>query len=343
MRLRRALTDTSNPYSLSEAVFRQYFRLSRDAVRSLVDDIFVELDGPSHSTVRVIPPHIQVLAALQFYGHGSLYNIIDLALLMPMSQASVARCIRDVTSAIIKCLGHRIAFPSSDEQIQQRKSDFRAKTGFPGAIGCVGSTHIAIISPPINSLHNPAPLFFNVNAYYSINVQIVCDANYEILHIDTKYAGSVKESAIWQISEVRELMKRRFESGDSGTWLIGDQGYPIEPWLMTPVTGVTENESPAARYNLAIRNAHFLTEQCERYLKTVFRCLHVHRCLHLTPRKAGKIMTACTILHNIRVLRKELSVVDLDDEDEEQILCRICNVGRLGETTRRNLIMSDFL
>lgn len=77
-----------------------------------------------------------------------------------------------------------------------------------------------------------------------INVQILCDANSEILNIDTKYAGTIKESAIWQISEVRELLKKRFESGDNSTWHIGDKGYPLEPWLKTPVLGVTENESP---------------------------------------------------------------------------------------------------
>ncbi|RZC42826.1 DDE Tnp 4 domain containing protein, partial [Asbolus verrucosus] len=47
----------------------------------------------------------------------------------------------------------------------------------------------------------------------------------------TEYPGSNHDSFIWRNSAVREaLAEGTFSEG----WLIGDSGYPQEPWLMTP-------------------------------------------------------------------------------------------------------------
>lgn len=338
MRLRRELQDTSDPFSMNEIVFRQYFRLSRAAVRTLLDSIFDELDRPSRG--NKFPPHIQVLAALQFYGHGAYHKIVDLDQLMPMSRKSVLRCIRAVTNAIIKCLGHMIAFPSSNEQVQENKNEFLRKTDFPGCVGCVDGTHIGIISPPFDNQHS-ALLFYNTKGFHSINVQIVCDANFQILNINTRYAGSVQDSAIWQTSEVRRLMKQRFENGDQTTWLVGDQGFPLEPWLMTPVS-VPDADSPEARYNLAFKKARALIDKCIGYLKMVFRCLHNRNSLHYSPKRAGKIVAACAILHNIRVSRNEHSEEDLDEDEYKETFCVLSDAVRQGQATRQSLIQSNF-
>lgn len=319
-------------------MFRQYFRLSREAVAQLHEDIFEELGQLNNS--RDIPSHIQILSALQFYSHGAYHKIVDLELLMPMSRPVVLRCVREVTNAIIKCLGHTIAFPCSNAEVQQKKIDFMRKTGFPGCVGCVDGTHIAIIAPTVDN-QNSALLYYNQKGFYSINVQIVCDANFEIMNINTRYAGSVQDAAVWQTSEVRTLLEQRFENGDHTSWLVGDQAFPLEPWLMTPFA-LAEADSPEARYNLAFRKAHALIEQCLAYLKMVFRCLHRNRTLHYSPRRAGKIVAACAILHNIRISRNEHHEDDLDDEEDEDIMCDIDDVVRQGQDMRESIIQSNF-
>lgn len=50
------------------------------------------------------------------------------------------------------------------------------------------------------------------------------------------------------ISQLRELMKQRYENGHHSSWLR-DQRNPLQPWLLTSVT--TGPGSPEVNYNTA--------------------------------------------------------------------------------------------
>ncbi|XP_020717762.1 putative nuclease HARBI1 [Ceratitis capitata] len=49
-------------------------------------------------------------------------------------------------------------------------------------------------------------------------------------------------------------MQRSFESGNHNIFLIGDSGYPLELWLMTPLPNQPQG-SPKFRYNEALCKA----------------------------------------------------------------------------------------
>lgn len=44
---------------------------------------------------------------------------------------------------------------------------------FPGVIGCIDCTHIAIFPPQVHDAVNPEHLYVNRKGYHSINVQLV--------------------------------------------------------------------------------------------------------------------------------------------------------------------------
>ena len=100
--------------------------------------------------------------------------------------------------------------------------------------------------------HAPALLFYNRKGFYSLNVQIICDVKFKILNINAKNPASVHDYAVWQTSNARDILKRRYKDGDHSSRLIGDLGYPLEPWLFTPVAG-TVSGSPKAKYSSAFR------------------------------------------------------------------------------------------
>ena len=66
---RRTLRDQISPFELPEAEFRRCYRLSRDLVRNLINELTPHLN----IGVRItrVPIEIRVFGALRFFAHGS--------------------------------------------------------------------------------------------------------------------------------------------------------------------------------------------------------------------------------------------------------------------------------
>lgn len=83
----------------------------------------------------------------------------------------------------------------------------------------------------------------------------------------------------------------------------GDSGYPLEPWLLTPIANaVTNNQREYNRRHKTLRNT---VERTNGVLKQRFRCCLKHRTLHYSPIRAAKIIYSCAIIHNLCVDRNE--------------------------------------
>lgn len=80
---------------------------------------------------------------------------------------------------------------------------------------------------------------------------------------------------------------------------------------MTPVDNA-DAESPEGRYTQAHISARNVVERCFGALKQRFRCLLKHRTLHYDPVRAGKIVYACCILHNM-CMNANLPLPDLEE------------------------------
>ncbi|XP_036347503.1 putative nuclease HARBI1 [Rhagoletis pomonella] len=95
-------------------------------------------------------------------------------------------------------------------------------------------------------------------------------------------------------------MQRAFDNGSRNMLLIGDSGYPLEPWLMTPLPNQPEG-TPKFQYNEALCKARNPVERLFGVLKGTWRCLSQQRVLLYDPGFAGKVVSACSTLHNIRL------------------------------------------
>ena len=88
-----------------------------------------------------------------------------------------------------------------------------AIAGFPNTIGAIDCTHIRIRAP------SPEPYpYFNRKGYHSINVQLICDANMNILNAVARWPGGSHDAFILQNSSVGMRLDRE-AAGDA--WLIG--------------------------------------------------------------------------------------------------------------------------
>ncbi|XP_054729752.1 putative nuclease HARBI1 [Anastrepha obliqua] len=95
----------------------------------------------------------------------------------------------------------------------------------PSVVGCVDGTHVKVIAPSENS---------HRKSYYSLNVMLVCDHELKIRYVDASHPGASHDSLIWNVSELRSHFDTQFSNHQRTFWLLGDAGYPLEPWLITP-------------------------------------------------------------------------------------------------------------
>ncbi|KAG7473633.1 hypothetical protein MATL_G00098030 [Megalops atlanticus] len=237
---------------------------------------------------RAISPDVQILAALGFYTSGSFQTRMGDAI--GISQASMSRCVTNVTKALVEKASEFIGFIRDDATKQQSKEEFYRVAGMPNVIGVIDCAHIAIKAPNAEDLS-----FVNKKGFHSINCQLVCDSRGFLLSAETHWPGSLQDNAVFQQSSVN----RFFEDQENHEgWLLGDSRYPLKKWLMTPLQ---YPETPADyRYNLAHTATHEIVDRTFRAIQTRFRCLDGSKgYLQYSPEKCAHIILACCVLHNV--------------------------------------------
>ena len=121
-------------------------------------------------------------------------------------------------------------------------------------------------------------------------------------------SGSTHDSFILSSSYLHD----RFENEEFGnSWLLGDSGYALKRWLITPLsTPVTSSEK---KFNSSHKATRCLIERGFGALKSRFRILdHTGGSLCYAPGKVGKLVMACCILHNI-CRRNGTPLIELDE------------------------------
>lgn len=128
----------------------------------------------------------------------------------------------------------------------------------------------------------------------------ICDADLRILSVNARYGGSAHDAFVWNNSAVNQRLRQEFQAGNNNeSWLLGDSGYGVQPWLMTPILNPTTDAEEI--YNIRHRKARHLVERCIGILKNRFRCISRQRILMYDPSTAGLIINSCVVLHNIMI------------------------------------------
>lgn len=52
------------------------------------------------------------------------------------------------------------------------------------------------------------------------------------MNINARHHGRSHDAAIWSVSAARAFISDKFRGRH--WWLLGDSGYPLEPWLLVP-------------------------------------------------------------------------------------------------------------
>ncbi|XP_066596558.1 putative nuclease HARBI1 [Prorops nasuta] len=146
------MRQISDPFSLRDEQLKSLFRLTKDMVHYLMDELIPHMHVGHHAAS--INPELRIFAALYFFATGSYQRTIGQSFNISMSQQSVSNAIKEVSELISKYLAEEwIIFPTEATGLNKKKFRFMRARNFPGTIGAVDCTHINIIGPPIEE-HN---------------------------------------------------------------------------------------------------------------------------------------------------------------------------------------------
>ena len=170
------LRDRTNPFEMyDDDGFLYRFRVTRHMALELLQTLDGALAGVQNK-VWSIPPMIQLLVTLQFYGSGTfLRNDADI---FGIHISNVSRIITRCSRALAGLKQRYITFPQDDE-VNHIQEGFHGIAGLPGVIGVIDCTHVPTVSPG----GEQAELFRNRKGYFSINVQVIGDDNRKIRNV----------------------------------------------------------------------------------------------------------------------------------------------------------------
>ncbi|XP_064120441.1 putative nuclease HARBI1 [Macrobrachium nipponense] len=297
--------DPLDPLHIDDTELLQKYRFPRNQIISLCEELEPHIGRPT-SRSHAIPTHTQVLVMLRFLASGTFQNVIgDVT---GMSQASVSRIISQVTDVLYNKARTEIKRPQNPQEIHQTAQAFHRISGFPRVIGAIDGTHIPIKTPSDNEY-----IYVNRKGYHSLNLQVVGNVQNLITSYTVKYPGSTHDAYIWNNCPLRGC----FQIGVYGDMhLLGDSGYPLEPFLLTPYPHPTTWGQE--RYNRSHKKTRTIMEQTFGVLKSRFRCLHNSGgSLQYKPKKCAKIAAACMLLHN-RCVQQRIPAPELLEEEEQE-------------------------
>ncbi|XP_015226372.1 PREDICTED: putative nuclease HARBI1 [Cyprinodon variegatus] len=299
-RRQRILRPRIDVLSHSDSFLYERYRFTSQSITYIHDLVHPHISNITRRSLALTSQQL-LCVALRFLANGSfLYNVGEAE---HISRATVSRAVRRVCLALKRLLPNFVHFPGN-KPIESIKEEFHRIAGFPNVIGCIDGTQIPIKAPS----HNEAD-YVNRHSIHSINVQIICDAGCLISNVEAKWPGSVHDSKIFQESNLRN----RLQGGEFDGYLLGDRGYPCQPWLLTPYPD--PEPGPQQNFNRAHCKTRARVDKTIGLLKARFQCLHY---LRVTPERARDIIAACVVLHNIAIIRGEqhpaLHMEDFDDE-----------------------------
>ena len=151
-----------------------------------------------------------------------------------------------------------------------------------------------------------------------------------------RWPGSTHDSFVFNNCALKQsLEKGQYNFGRPYCHLIGDSGYALRPYLLTPVAHPADAHE--RQYNKALKGTRYLSETTFGQWKMVFRCLSdTGGKLMFTPEKNCKVIMATAVLHNMRKFDDPVIL------DERPIDNAILDVGERAAAFRREFMRRMF-
>lgn len=293
---RKTYKERIAPTNMDEE-YRKLHRFTRANVRFLTDEF---LGGETHETRGGSLTNMQRMEMTLRYLSNPGFQT-GVANEVGVHQTTVSKTGTDTVFKIAAKQDKWIKFPVSRDDVFDAKTRWFDSLGFPCTVAAIDCTHIEI-EKPRGTMGNE---FINRKCKPTINVQATCDEKYVITSVESAWPGSVHDSRILRNSPLFGSMIKDTKN----TVILGDEGYPLLPFLMTPFKNPITDEE--IYYNKMHKRNRVVIENTFGQLKRRFPILKY--VIRVKLENVPTFVIACCVLHNLAKYLKEEILFDEED------------------------------
>ncbi|XP_065358696.1 putative nuclease HARBI1 [Calliphora vicina] len=335
----RATTSSMDLSTMFTAMIEK-FKEVEESSRANNENMEAKLQENSRANNEKLLAEVKELAStLSLLASGSFQYAVGNDYLIGMSQSTISKMVTRVAKEMeVKLCPNLIKF--DPEQSNECMETFMRKYKIPGVIGCIDGTHIGLQKPSDNE-----HMFFNRKGFHSLNSMVVnflriCflkltyyDHEYKLLAINSKYGGAAHDSFVWKHSNERDLLEDLSNNKKpKNSWLLGDSGYPLEPWCITPYRNPAEGLMET-HFNEVHSKARCIVERSIGIFKARWKVLSNDKRSRYCPQKIALLANACAALHNICIKFKvdQYTVISVTESTQIEVdVGAETNVTRIG-------------
>ncbi|KAL5066736.1 hypothetical protein RYX36_017623 [Vicia faba] len=312
--------------------FESVFKISRKTfnyICSLVEkDMLARSAGCVDLNGKRLSSNDQVAVAIRRLSSGESLSTIGDS--FRINQSTVSQ----ITWRFVEAMEERglchLSWPSTEMEMEVIKSKFENIRGLSNCCGAVDSTHVMMTLPTVDP---ESSVWLDREKNCSMVLQAIVDPDLRFRDIVTGWPGSVSDDHVLRSSSFYKLTEegKRLNGGkknlSDGTmlreYIVGDRGFPLLPWLLTPYQGEGLSDTQV-EFNKRIAATQMVAKRALARLKEMWKIIGG---VMWKPdkHKLPRMILVCCILHNI--------VIHLEDEVQDNMpLCRHHDLGYQDQT-----------
>ncbi|KAI4351101.1 hypothetical protein L6164_005487 [Bauhinia variegata] len=293
--------------------FESVFKISRKTFNYICSIVEEYMMARSSNFFDINGKHLclndQVVVALRRLSSGDSLSTIGDSFVMNQSTVS------QITWRFVEAMEERglrhLGWPSSEKEMEDIKHKFKKICGLSNCFGALDITHIMMTLPSIDSLND---VWLDRERNCSMILHAIVDPDMRFLDITTGWPGSLSDDYVLRSSAFFELAEegKKLNGADKTItedivlreYIIGDSGFPLLPWLLTPYKGKGLSDYQV-EFNRRLAATQMVAKRALARLKEMWKIIHG---VMWKPdkHKLPRIILVCCILHNI--------AIDMEDE-----------------------------
>ncbi|XP_044760175.1 protein ALP1-like [Coccinella septempunctata] len=283
-----------------DAKYHGYFRMNRSQFEYILNKISTLIRKKNTTFKEAVSPKEKLAVCLRFLATGDSFKTISYS--YRLGHSTVQSIVKDVSNAIITTMkSEHLPLPTV-ERWNEIAQDFWEIWNFPNCIGAIDGKHVQIIAPA-----NSGSLYFNYKKTFSVNLMALVDAKYQFIAVDIGSYGKNSDGGIFHNSNLKKFLENKALPNIEDKPLpgmtekmphviVGDEAFPLKPYLLRPYPGAQCNEIEKQQFNYRLSRARRVVENAFGLLSQRFRLYN--RRIQLQPDFVDKIIMTTCILHN---------------------------------------------